>query len=845
MTSVASTTAGSEWQRRAGAGKAQARVLCIEDDNGTARLIQRRLTRAGFEVDIARTGAAGLARYADRPYDAVALDFDLPDANGLDLLRHLRDSSETSPEIVFVTGAGNEEVAVAAMQSGARHYLVKDSAGRYLELLPTAIDRALKQRNLEHQSREMARALEESEARFRTLVEHAPEAILLFDPGLERFVDGNEKAFRLYGMERQALSQLGPVDLSPLSQPDGSSSRTSHDRYIRQTLAGDTPNFEWQYRTGSGKAILCDVRLVRIMMKGRALVRASVTDITEKKMAQDALFEERERARVTLHSIGDAVVATDVSGRIEYMNPVAETMTGWSLKEAKGQPLLQVFRILDERDRQSAPDPIARCISEGKVIELSNDTLLISRNGREYGIQDSAAPIRNSVGEITGVVLVFTDATESRRMALQITHQATHDSLTGLVNRAEFERRLENVWTNARTRGSDHTLCFLDLDHFKLVNDTVGHAAGDEMLKKIAKLLRDGVRNRDTVARVGGDEFCLILEHCPLERATSVAESLVSAVENCRLHWGGRSFRVGVSIGIVPISPREPPVRLLTRADLACYAAKDLGRNRVHVYRSSDREPNRRRGEISRAAGLRDALDNGRFSFYCQPVVSVKTAMREVKHFEVLIRLLDTKGHLSPPATFIPAAERYGLMPAVDRWVLETFFRRWAEPLARTTDAGFAINLSGSSLSDEAFLEFAMDEVKRSGFPPDRVCFEITETAAISRLASARQFMKRLKTIGCLFALDDFGSGLSSLAYLKSLPVDYLKIDGRFVRDMITDNVDRSIIQAVSQMGHAIKLRTIAEGVENPQVVQELKSLNIDLAQGYALGRPFPMDRIA
>jgi diguanylate cyclase (GGDEF)-like protein len=441
-----------------------------------------------------------------------------------------------------------------------------------------------------------------------------------------------------------------------------------------------------------------------------------------------------------------------------------------------------------------------------------------------------------------GAVLVFRDITESRRIARKIAHDATHDALTGLVNRGEFQHRLECAVASSREYGAVHALCYLDLDQFKVVNDTAGHSAGDDLLKHAARLLAESLRERDTLARLGGDEFGLLLQNCPQEKAVQIAETLIATLRGFRFAWEGRVFRVGMSIGLVPVTAAAKDAgQLLTLADVACYTAKDLGRNRVHVYQTENSEPARRHREILRAANLRDALEADRFLLVRQAIVPLSPRNAEAPHYEFLIRLKDVDGNILPPGSFIPPAERYGLMTEIDRWVIRTVLHRCAETYAGSSPPQIAINLSGNSLDDQSLLDFVQEQFARSGFPAERVCFEITETAAIHHFSNATRFMKAMKASGCRFALDDFGSGVSSFTYLKKLPVDYLKIDGNLVKNMVEDPTDQTMVAAINQIGHAMSIKTIAEYVQDASTAERLKELGVDYGQGYALGSIEPM----
>jgi diguanylate cyclase (GGDEF)-like protein len=468
---------------------------------------------------------------------------------------------------------------------------------------------------------------------------------------------------------------------------------------------------------------------------------------------------------------------------------------------------------------------------------------LLNRRGQELAIQDSAAPIRDRAGNLIGAVMVFHDVSKERRLHRALHYQASHDALTGLINRREFENRLTAAVENARhDAAARHALLYLDLDQFKLVNDTCGHPAGDQLLKQITGVLQSRVRGGDTLARLGGDEFGILLQSCSLDQALRIAEGLRQAIRDFRFIWQDGVLQVGASIGIVEISSETPTVaNVMSAADVACYSAKDLGRNRVQLYKPDD-VPERHR-EMHWVSKLTRACDESRFELYYQPIVPIGANILEHprEHFELMLRLRDESGMLVTPAEFIPAAERYNVMPSIDRWVV----RQALDRLVHRGGTGvkpftIAVNLSGTSLNDERFLEYLIAELSSLELAAGAMCFEITETAAIANLGNVVHFMRELKVRGCHFALDDFGSGLSSFMYLKTLPVDYLKIDGQFVENVTRDRVDRSMVEAISQVGKTMGIHTIAERVESPEVLAELGRLGIGFAQGFHIAEPRP-----
>jgi diguanylate cyclase (GGDEF)-like protein/PAS domain S-box-containing protein len=597
---------------------------------------------------------------------------------------------------------------------------------------------------------------------------------------------------------------------------------------------------------------------LRIEVEGPPEVRASITAfnsmannieglLTSLNDSRTTLFAEKERAQVTLASIGDAVVTSDLGGRVEYMNPVAESLTGWPLAEAVGQPLSLVLPMLGESGDALATDPVDAALRDAAAGEAPRHAVLIARHGAQHPIEHTAAPIRNRDGVIAGAVLAFRDVGESRKMARQLSWQATHDSLTGLVNRAEFERRLNALVEQSNRDGGQHALLYLDLDQFKVVNDTCGHVAGDELLRQVTGLLQQGIRDSDTLARLGGDEFGVLLSGCPVERAVAIAENLRQSLAQFRFAWQDKSFVVGISVGVVSIAgAREQSARVMAAADAACYSAKDKGRNRVQVYLESDTELAQRQGEMQWISRLIRAMEENRLILYCQRIAPAQRADERETHHEVLLRMVDEHGKIVPPMAFIPAAERYNLMATIDRRVVARTFETAAHIHAQRRDPPtvLSINLSGASLNDETLLRFITDQFSLHGIPPRMICFEITETTAIANLTRTTRLISELRKLGCRFSLDDFGSGLSSFAYLKNLPVDYLKIDGGFVKDMVRDPISRAMVKAIHDIGHVLGIQTIAEWVDNDDTLALLRQMGVDYVQGYGVGKPVPLESI-
>ncbi|MDH5359385.1 MAG: EAL domain-containing protein [Gammaproteobacteria bacterium] len=556
----------------------------------------------------------------------------------------------------------------------------------------------------------------------------------------------------------------------------------------------------------------------------------------DKRRAEEALYQEKEKAEITLYSIGDAVITTDKQGLVEFTNLVAEELIGRSLSETHGRALQSLLHVEGE-NINDIPEGLFWNMSVPDGLVLHKDPLtLVSQDNCKYVVEISISPIHDIAGENTGFVLVLRDVSHVRRLSRQLEYQATHDSLTDLINRSEFERQLEETLSQSRKNNKTHALCYMDLDQFKIVNDSCGHLAGDHLLKQLATVMKGCMRDTDLLARLGGDEFGVLLFDCPVDVASSIAQKIKNMVSDFRFVWEEHAFDIGISIGLVPINHQSiSAIELMKNADTACYVAKDKGRNRIHIYEDDDSELAQRFGEMLWVQRIRNALEEERFFLAVQDVVSLDNT-DSAKHREILIRLHGESGEVIPPMAFIPAAERYELMPQIDKWV----FTRTLEMIEsiEACECLYNINISGQSLKDADFADYARVLLDESTVDPKRICFEITETAAISNLTNATQFIHTMKELGVRFALDDFGRGMSSFGYLKTLPVDYLKIDGSFVRDMASDAIDYAMVESITRIGHVMGLQVIAEFVEDDDTVKLLRELGVDYAQGYGIHKP-------
>lgn len=552
--------------------------------------------------------------------------------------------------------------------------------------------------------------------------------------------------------------------------------------------------------------------------------------------------EQYDLMRVTLKSIGESVIATDASGHVVSLNTMAERTTGWMAEQAIGRPLGEVFKVVSEETRQPIYDLAANCIVQAEVVASANRALLVSRDGTEIGIEHSAAPILKDGGDMVGTVVVFHDVTEQRRVSEEVSHKATHDALTGLFNRDEFESLIKRVFQQTIHEEQRHALMYIDLDHFKLINDSCGHTAGDKLLQRVSKMLTEAVRDGDVVARLGGDEFAILLEDCPAETAGRLAKKICDKAEELRFVHNERRFRVGASIGLVPFDGRWATWEsVLQAADTCCYAAKEGGRNSVHVWSDSDLTTRARQGELHWAARISQALDEDRFALFAQQIVGLQGPQAGLRA-ELLLRMIDTDGSIIPPGAFLPPAERFHLVSRIDHWVLRHAVA-WIGALPAAPLDELSVNLSGQSVNDSVFREWAVGLLSQAGTAVcSKLCLEVTETAAVTHLADAALFFDEVRRIGVRVALDDFGAGASSFGYLKTLHVDVLKIDDQVVKNVSVDPIDQATVRCFIDLAKVVGSKTVAKFVDGPEVLERICSMGVDFAQGFHLHRPCPID---
>ncbi|WP_372593973.1 EAL domain-containing protein [Actinotalea sp.] len=689
-------------------------------------------------------------------------------------------------------------------------------------------------------------------SRWELLTASTPGVIVAFEPlrpdgvGELNIIYASERCEEILGFSREEVlsrpqtlrDRMNPEDLADVIPAMIAGARAEPQE--RLTLEYDT-RYEHPTR---GERMMESRAVGAPMPDGTYRWQVTVTDATEQRAARAALHAEKERAEVTLASIGDAVITTDAHARVTYLNPVAEGLTGWTTDQAEGRPVDEVLTLFSESTGEPVESPAIRCLREGRPVGLASHTALRDRAGRLISVEDSSAPIRDAHGVVLGAVLVFHDVSDAKALTRALAHQASHDALTGLVNRTEFERHLNTALDDAR-HGIPSAVLYLDLDQFKVVNDSDGHVAGDALLCTLAGVLQSQVRATDTVARLGGDEFGIILRGCAEEQAVGLAQNLCDSVAAERFEWEHRVHRVGVSIGLVSLGRESgTAAEVLRVADSACYLAKEAGRGRLHVAHGDDERARRRHGELGWVRRLQDVIEHHEVVLWAQPILPAR-AGEDLPSLEILLRLQDDTGRLAAPGEFLPAAERYQMAGALDRVVVESTLRWFAErPQVLAQIRTCSINLSGDSVGDSETMTFIDGLFDELGLDGEHFCFEVTETAVIADLEDTSRFLGTLRARGCQVALDDFGVGLSSFSYLRTLPVDVLKIDGTFVRRVREDPVDEVMVRSIHQVGHLLGKRTVAEYVENDEIRRAVTEIGVDLLQGFGVGRPGPLAQV-
>jgi diguanylate cyclase (GGDEF)-like protein/PAS domain S-box-containing protein len=681
--------------------------------------------------------------------------------------------------------------------------------------------------------------LKDREQLFQRLVETVHDAVLVHG---ERILFANSRFLALLNLSAaevvgRSLSEFVAPEYVDLVQNN-----------LRRRLQGEPAAERYEVELVGAQAQVTRVELSSSVIDSAGETALMLTALEMVPESGPAAVPARPRAMVTLDAMGESVITVDAEGRIDYINHAAEALLNQRFDQVMGKSFSEVASLVDETDRRSMGDPVRKALATGGRVTMGRRAVLVPGNaGPERSVEISVTPLRFEGKDIVGLVLVMHDTSELRGLTRQMTYQASHDALTGLVNRREFERRLQEALDSAQTGNVAHALCYLDLDRFKVVNDTCGHTAGDNMLREVASLIKEAVRDSDTVGRIGGDEFALLLVGCPLEKARQIADDVVRSVNDYRFVWKDKIFNIGVSIGLVELGSGGGAIEdIMNSADSACYVAKKQGGLHVHVYSAREEASARHSGEIHWLQKLQGALRDNRFELYYQPIVHARAGGVRGPALEVFVRLEGESGQPSvPPAEFIRAAERYRLMPHIDRWVVQTVLSALGRGgLKLPPGRSVAINIAGQTLGDSEFLEFVVDCFDHTGAAPGDICFEVTETSVVANLDHAQRFIAVLHGMGCEFAVDDFGSGLSSFSTLRTLPMDYLKIDGSFINNLAVDTVNQAMVSAMIELSRSMNFRVVAEQVEDQLSLDTVTEMGIDFVQGFVVGRPQPLSMV-
>ena len=686
---------------------------------------------------------------------------------------------------------------------------------------------------------ERDRKIQSRDGLFQDFSRTLPEIVIIHD---EKILIANESAAELIGLEP---AQLVGREIADLVKP---AYRALFRKNVARRLAGENVprRLDIQLINGDEAGLWVEAQSSNIEFHGERAILTIARDVSHRKSLEVSLSRSKRQAQYTLESISEGVITTDNDGRIDYLNLSAESLIGTNRDDAAGHRIGELFTLVDDADRRPLGDPVERCLAMRRRVNMGRRAVMISTDGElEHSVEITASPIHGPGNSISGAVVVFHDVGEIRGLTRKMSYQATHDPLTGLINRPEFERRLDEAMDSAHAEEAAHMLFYMDLDRFKAVNDSCGHLAGDNMLREVASLIKEEVRDSDYVGRLGGDEFGAILIGCPIEKSRQIATDICNAVADYRFVWKDKIFNIGISIGLVEISHISGSIQdVMSAADSACYVAKQQGRGRVHVYSARDEVIARERGDIQWLRQLQTALHEDTFELAVQPILAMSGTGDSGPTAEVLLRLPDAHGRIADSAEFLRPAQRYQLMPQIDRWVVTaTLTAISAGQIKLGGNRSCAINLSGQTLADEQFLGFVVDTLDRSGVAPAAVCFEVTEKTILSNVQQAQRFIEVLHGIGCEFSLDDFGSGLGSFASLKHLPIDYLKIDGSYTRNLQSDLVNQEMVAAMIKLARTMQFRIVAEQVEHQDDFDWLRDIGVDFVQGHFVDPPVTLGR--
>lgn len=800
-------------------------VLIAEDDDIARIITVKTLENVGYRVITAINGQQAIDICTEKKPQVILMDGAMPVLDGFAACLQIKQSDNADINnipIIMVTALKENEAIDKAFLAGAEDYIPKPVNWHILEhrisLLIT--------KNQAEQS------LRESEERFHAIADSANDAIISIDQrGMVSF--WNKAASRVFGYSELEILNKSLTTLIPeeyLTQYN-----KGFEKANKSTVALINKRIhQLKGVKKDGSIFPLELTLSAWTLNNQRYYSCILRDISERLKKQ----EELNKLSTAVKQSPNLVLMTNLEGIIDYVNPQIKNITGFEYEEIVGQ---NINILRSGKTGHLVYKDIWQTIEQGRTWSgvLQNK----KKDGSLYWAKESISPIFSNVNLISHFIAIQEDITEAKALSEEIAFRASHDPLTGLLNRHEFEVHLASLLRESVSTDI-HALCFIDLDRFKVVNDTAGHLAGDELLRQLGKQMKLAGRKQDILARLGGDEFALILSHCEQDQAIQIAEKLQSIINNYQLNWDQQIFKVGVSIGLVSIRKGDDATEVLKFADTACYAAKNTGRNKVYIFSEDDKYLSQQSGEVQWVPKIEQALEKNNFCLYAQFIVPLKEKGAQRK-CEILLRLIDDDGLVIPPGAFLPAAERFSLANKIDRWVIEQSLIWYTNnPMALNALDSFSVNLSGQSLTDEKLQAFVVGLIDKYKFPTQKIIFEITETAAINNLQQAQSLISGLQEIGIRFALDDFGSGLSSFAYLKNLPVEFLKIDGSFVKSIVADPIDRAMVKSIHEIGQIMGKKTIAEFVENQDIVDVLQTIGVDYAQGYHYSKPVPLDKM-
>jgi len=825
-------------------------VLIVDDEPLYLESLSKILRLKGYKVDTALGGKPALEKLGSAVYDIILLDLQMPEVNGFQLLNYIA-AKNIDSGVVMLSGTDSVEEATSALLKGAHAYLQKPYDP---QALIQTLENVAEKRRLERRARKMQARLYKSERLHRLIVNNSPDLIFMLDAdGCITFL--NERSRDFLGFSPQNL--LGRPFIELVADDDRNVAADLFDTVLHGRQPHQCGDIRLQQQASQHATpdwitfpVPVEINLMGVLEEGHKEVRNSAAEIygTARDLrAKKAAERELQRTTARLKHVTDASPTVIYSRSLETPGPM---FISANVKELLGYAASDLAEQPDGVSALVHPDDHT-CFQNASALlqkspQLNSEYRLRHADGHWRWIRDTVRVIHDKSGKPVEAVGSWLDNTEAHSLSEQLKFQASHDALTGLNNRRAFEQHLSRLIESARGESAEHALCYIDLDQFKVVNDTSGHVAGDALLRQLAHILVSKIRKNDTLARLGGDEFGLLMEHCSEKDASLLAESLCREIERFRFVWDDNTFHLGASIGLVPINEDSENFESVLRlADSACYTAKDMGRNRVYAYQHDDVEVIRRQDEMTLVSHISHALEEDRFYLAYQTIVPVDKIADDY-HYEILLRMWDSSRQLVMPGAFLPAAERYHLAGRLDRWVVEhtlDWLRNHPRHLEKLNIC--AINLSGHSMGDGRLLEFLVKQLHADPVLASKLCFEVTETAAIANMEHAVQFIDVLKELGSRFALDDFGSGLSSFAYLKKLPVDFLKIDGAFVENIANDPVALAMVRSINDIGQVMGMKTIAEFVDSKKTLAELRNIGVNYAQGYWISKPQIIDALA